>query len=50
MGKNPGLTSSWSDIWLLRYGIAAACIGGGQGIALLKENPAAATASSIRKN
>jgi acetyl-CoA C-acetyltransferase len=34
----------------LRYGIAAACIGGGQGIALLIENPAAATASSIRKN
>jgi acetyl-CoA C-acetyltransferase len=34
----------------LRYGIAAACIGGGQGVALLIENPAAATASSIRKN
>jgi acetyl-CoA C-acetyltransferase len=26
----------------LRYGIASACIGGGQGIALLLENPAAA--------
>ena len=34
----------------LRYGIAAACIGGGQGIALLLENPAAASASSTRKN
>jgi acetyl-CoA C-acetyltransferase len=34
----------------LRYGIAAACIGGGQGIALLIENPQAATTSSIRKN
>jgi acetyl-CoA C-acetyltransferase len=33
----------------LRYGIASACIGGGQGIALLVENPAA-TASSARKN
>ena len=26
----------------LRYGIASACIGGGQGIAVLVENPAAA--------
>jgi acetyl-CoA C-acetyltransferase len=26
----------------LRYGIASACVGGGQGIALLIENPAAA--------
>jgi acetyl-CoA C-acetyltransferase len=26
----------------LRYGIASACIGGGQGIALLIENPEAA--------
>jgi acetyl-CoA C-acetyltransferase len=26
----------------MRYGIASACIGGGQGIALLIENPAAA--------
>jgi acetyl-CoA C-acetyltransferase len=34
----------------LRYGIAAACIGGGQGIALLTENPAAATANSIGKS
>jgi acetyl-CoA C-acetyltransferase len=34
----------------LRYGIAAACIGGGQGIALLIENPAAETMSPIRKN
>ncbi len=34
----------------LHYGIAAACIGGGQGIALLLENPAAASASSTRKN
>jgi acetyl-CoA C-acetyltransferase len=34
----------------LRYGIAAACIGGGQGIALLIENPAAETTSPIRKN
>ncbi|MHC4924967.1 MAG: acetyl-CoA C-acyltransferase, partial [Planctomycetota bacterium] len=25
-----------------RYGIASACIGGGQGIALLVENPSAA--------
>jgi acetyl-CoA C-acetyltransferase len=33
----------------LRYGIASACIGGGQGIALLVENPAA-TASPARKN
>ena len=33
----------------LRYGIASACIGGGQGIALLIENPDAATAST-RKN
>jgi acetyl-CoA C-acetyltransferase len=32
----------------LRYGIASACIGGGQGIALLLENPDAATAT--RKN
>jgi acetyl-CoA C-acetyltransferase len=32
----------------LRYGIASACIGGGQGIALLVENPAAA--SPARKN
>jgi acetyl-CoA C-acetyltransferase len=31
----------------LRYGIASACIGGGQGIALLVENPDAAPA---RKN
>jgi acetyl-CoA C-acetyltransferase len=29
----------------LRYGIASACIGGGQGIALLIENPAAAPAT-----
>jgi acetyl-CoA C-acetyltransferase len=29
----------------LRYGIAAACIGGGQGIALLIENPQAAKAN-----
>ena len=29
----------------LRYGIAAACIGGGQGIALLIENPEAAKAN-----
>jgi acetyl-CoA C-acetyltransferase len=28
----------------LRYGIASACIGGGQGIALLIENPDAASA------
>ena len=34
----------------LRYGIAAGYIGGGRGIALLILNPAAATASSIRKN
>ena len=27
----------------LRYGIASACIGGGQGIAMLVENPAAMT-------
>jgi acetyl-CoA C-acetyltransferase len=33
----------------LRYGIASACIGGGQGIALLIENPGATTAST-RKN
>jgi acetyl-CoA C-acetyltransferase len=33
----------------LRYGIASACIGGGQGIALLVENPDA-TASPTRKN
>jgi acetyl-CoA C-acetyltransferase len=32
----------------LRYGIASACIGGGQGIALLVENPA--TASPARTN
>ena len=32
----------------LRYGIASACIGGGQGIALLIENPDAAPAQ--RKN
>jgi acetyl-CoA C-acetyltransferase len=25
----------------LRYGIASACIGGGQGIAMIVENPAA---------
>jgi acetyl-CoA C-acetyltransferase len=31
----------------LRYGIASACIGGGQGIALLLENPDAA---SVRNN
>jgi acetyl-CoA C-acetyltransferase len=30
----------------LRYGIASACIGGGQGIALLVENPDAGAASS----
>jgi acetyl-CoA C-acetyltransferase len=30
----------------LRYGIASACIGGGQGIALLVENPDAASAGS----
>jgi acetyl-CoA C-acetyltransferase len=30
----------------LRYGIASACIGGGQGIALLIENPQAAASSS----
>jgi acetyl-CoA C-acetyltransferase len=30
----------------LRYGIASACIGGGQGIALLIENPDAASAST----
>jgi len=30
-----------------RYGIASACIGGGQGIAMLIENPEAAT---TRKN
>jgi len=28
----------------LRYGVASACIGGGQGIALLLENPAAGSA------
>jgi len=33
-----------------RYGIASACIGGGQGIALLIENPKAESASSIRKS
>jgi acetyl-CoA C-acetyltransferase len=33
----------------LRYGIASACIGGGQGIALLIENPDAA-ATNVRKN
>jgi acetyl-CoA C-acetyltransferase len=32
----------------LRYGIASACIGGGQGIALLIENPDAG--NSARKN
>jgi acetyl-CoA C-acetyltransferase len=32
----------------LRYGIASACIGGGQGIALLIENPAATAASPGR--
>jgi acetyl-CoA C-acetyltransferase len=32
----------------LRYGIASACIGGGQGIALLIENPAAPAASPGR--
>ncbi len=26
----------------LRYGVASACIGGGQGIAMIVENPAAA--------
>jgi acetyl-CoA C-acetyltransferase len=26
----------------LRYGVASACIGGGQGIAMILENPAAA--------
>ncbi len=31
-----------------RYGIASACIGGGQGIALLIENPAAASARPAR--
>ena len=34
----------------LRYGIASACIGGGQGIALLIENPAASTAASGRQS
>jgi acetyl-CoA C-acetyltransferase len=34
----------------LRYGIASACIGGGQGIALLIENPQAERANSIRKS
>jgi acetyl-CoA C-acetyltransferase len=35
----------------LRYGIASACIGGGQGIALLLENPDAATnVNATRKN
>jgi acetyl-CoA C-acetyltransferase len=34
----------------LRYGIASACIGGGQGIALLIENPEAASASPTRTN
>jgi len=33
----------------LRYGIASACIGGGQGIALLIENPDAAP-KGLRKN
>jgi len=33
-----------------RYGIASACIGGGQGIALLIENPKAESVSSIRKS
>jgi acetyl-CoA C-acetyltransferase len=32
----------------LRYGIASACIGGGQGIALLIENQAALTAGTTR--
>src|SRR5262249_20362982 len=32
----------------LRYGIASACIGGGQGIALLLENPDAASARNHR--
>jgi len=34
----------------LRYGIASACIGGGQGIALLIENPDAAAAAPTRKH
>ena len=34
----------------LRYGIASACIGGGQGIALLIENPAASAAASGRQS
>jgi len=34
----------------LRYGIASACIGGGQGIALLIENPDAAATTSTRNN
>jgi acetyl-CoA C-acetyltransferase len=34
----------------LRYGIASACIGGGQGIALLIENPDAASANPTRTN
>jgi acetyl-CoA C-acetyltransferase len=33
-----------------RYGIASACIGGGQGIALLIENPDAAASSPARKS
>ncbi len=33
-----------------RYGIASACIGGGQGIALLIENPNAESTGSIRTN
>jgi acetyl-CoA C-acetyltransferase len=34
----------------LRYGLASACIGGGQGIALLIENSDAAASSSTRKS
>jgi acetyl-CoA C-acetyltransferase len=34
----------------LRYGIASACIGGGQGIALLIENPDAAATNSTRNH
>jgi len=34
----------------LRYGIASACIGGGQGIALLIENPEAAPTDSTRSH
>jgi len=29
----------------LRYGIASACIGGGQGIAMIVENPATANSA-----